>query len=256
MSAAPALHGRPSGPLPPPAAPRVLVRYRIGGDLRFISHHDEIRMLTRTIVRARWPLAYSSGFNPAPRLAILLPRPVGAAARDQLALVRLTAPATPAELAASLRAALPALCGLDDVATYASSAAPQAVSAVWELPLAADDAAGLDPRIAALLAGEHWPVERVDRDGRRRGRVDIRPAIAAIELDHLTLRITLRLSAGVSARPTELTAALGLLDEAYGHRWVRCAVHWNIPSAAAPARGGPQPSEERLELAEQDHQED
>ncbi|MBU0616609.1 MAG: DUF2344 domain-containing protein, partial [Planctomycetes bacterium] len=33
--------------------------FALGGDLRLLSHHDELRMLARALRRAGWPLAYS-----------------------------------------------------------------------------------------------------------------------------------------------------------------------------------------------------
>ncbi len=239
----------------PAPAPRVLVRYGIDGDLRFISHHDEIRMLTRAIVRAGWPLAYSGGFNPAPRLAILLPRPVGMAARNQLALVRVTTDVAPAALAAALVEALPRQFLLEDVATVPPGVAPRPQTATYELEVAPEDRATLPDRIVGFVARADWRVDRVDRDGHRRGWVDIRPAVREMELDESTLRITLNLEAGVSARPEELLAALGLAGEAYGHRWVRARVLWNIQPAGEPRPAAPNSKEVRSDLDQQVQQE-
>ncbi|MCK4342628.1 MAG: TIGR03936 family radical SAM-associated protein, partial [Phycisphaerae bacterium] len=105
-------------PTPPPTtAPagerfRVAMEYALGGDLRFLSHHDELRLLARAVVRARWPVAYSRGFNPLPRLVVPLPRSLGTAAECQLALVDLGVPRRPEDLFASLSSALPAGCRL------------------------------------------------------------------------------------------------------------------------------------------------
>ena len=68
---------------------RVALSYALNGELRYLSHRDELRMLTRALVRARWPLRYSRGFNPIPRLTLTLPRSVGTASECQLALVEL-----------------------------------------------------------------------------------------------------------------------------------------------------------------------
>ena len=37
----------------------VALCFALDGALRFLSHHDELRMLTRALRRARWPLAAS-----------------------------------------------------------------------------------------------------------------------------------------------------------------------------------------------------
>jgi radical SAM-linked protein len=53
--------------LPPVCTMRVKIEKR--GKLRFISHLDWLRMVHRSIMRAKLPVAYSQGFNPKPRIA-------------------------------------------------------------------------------------------------------------------------------------------------------------------------------------------
>lgn len=47
------------------------------GDMKYVSHLDLIRLFTRIFHRADLPLAYSEGFNPHPKMAVLLPLSVG-----------------------------------------------------------------------------------------------------------------------------------------------------------------------------------
>lgn len=47
------------------------------GDMKYVSHLDLIRLFTRIFHRAELPLAYSEGFNPHPKMAVLLPLSVG-----------------------------------------------------------------------------------------------------------------------------------------------------------------------------------
>ena len=47
------------------------------GDMQYVSHLDLIRLFTRIFHRAQLPLAYSEGFNPHPKMAVLLPLSVG-----------------------------------------------------------------------------------------------------------------------------------------------------------------------------------
>jgi radical SAM-linked protein len=69
---------------------RLAIRYAVDGDLRFISHHDTLRLFERALARAELPVRFSQGFNPRPRMSIVLPRPVGVASRDELLVVELT----------------------------------------------------------------------------------------------------------------------------------------------------------------------
>lgn len=50
---------------------KVKIRYSKGGEIKFISHLDHMRVLERALRRAELPIAYSQGFNPRPRIAYL-----------------------------------------------------------------------------------------------------------------------------------------------------------------------------------------
>ncbi|TWT41893.1 hypothetical protein RAS1_30170 [Phycisphaerae bacterium RAS1] len=93
MMASPELDTCGMGLQPVPSRPSVAVTFGMLGDLRYISHHDELRMLARALVRARWPVAFSQGFNPRPRIVLPLPRPVGVSSSCELAIVELEPPA-------------------------------------------------------------------------------------------------------------------------------------------------------------------
>ncbi|GAF87148.1 unnamed protein product, partial [marine sediment metagenome] len=70
------------GEIPIPAQrERWVFGYDVDGDLRFISHHDMLRLFARSLARAALPVRFSEGFNPHPRLSIPLPRPVGVASQ-------------------------------------------------------------------------------------------------------------------------------------------------------------------------------
>lgn len=47
------------------------------GDMKYVSHLDLIRLFTRIFHRAELPIRYSEGFNPHPKMAVLLPLSVG-----------------------------------------------------------------------------------------------------------------------------------------------------------------------------------
>lgn len=47
------------------------------GDMKYVSHLDMIRLFTRMFHRAELDIAYSEGFNPHPKMSVLLPLSVG-----------------------------------------------------------------------------------------------------------------------------------------------------------------------------------
>ena len=58
---------------------RLRVRYAKRGRARFTSHRDFSRAFERALRRAAVPMAYSSGFNPHPRISYAGAAPTGAA---------------------------------------------------------------------------------------------------------------------------------------------------------------------------------
>ena len=56
---------------------RLRVRYAKRGRLRFTSHRDFSRAFERALVRSSVPMAYSSGFNPHPRISYAGAAPTG-----------------------------------------------------------------------------------------------------------------------------------------------------------------------------------
>ena len=227
---------------------RAAIEYTVDGDLRYLSHHDELRMLSRALVRARWPLAYSQGYNPLLRLVLPLPRRVGIAASGQLALVGLTELRSASDLFAGLAAKLPGDCRLQRVSAPVSRATPHARQATFEVQLTPEDAARVGERLPAVMATSSIVVQRDDRPGKPSQQIDIRPYLDQIELDGPRMRMRLRIQDQRSARPSEVFTEFGLAPEAYNHRLRRCDVQWDKQFAGP--RTGPAPIE-RKPLASQ-----
>jgi radical SAM-linked protein len=219
------LTGRPdSGP---PARWRVALHLAVAGDVRFLSHHDELRMLERAFVRARWPLAYTGGFNPRPRLVLPLPRSVGMAADCHLVLVDLVEPRPSEELTASLTPQLPAGYRLLGLLAPAPARVPHPRTIHCEVEVDAADAERLPARIEELFARDTLVVQRGYGPGRASRAIDIRPYLERIQLTGRRLGLRLRYRDQRTARPSEIINELGLAADAYNHRVRRAAVQWD-----------------------------
>ena len=222
----------------PRLRPRAAIEYAIEGDLRFLSHHDELRMLIRALVRSRWPLAYSQGFNPQPRLSIPLPRRTGIAAARQLAIVELQAERPVAELQRQLSAALPANVPLLTVISPLQAGTPHATHAAFEVPLDPADLSELAPRIATALAARSLPLQRNTGPGKPLRTLDIRPFIQSLTLDGPRLMMALVFEGQLSARPAEVLTVLALDPGRYECRARRVEVTWDMQIAVGPTRPG------------------
>ncbi|MBK9119070.1 MAG: DUF2344 domain-containing protein [Phycisphaerales bacterium] len=212
--------------VPPPAAPLwAEVVYALRGELRYLSHQDELRMLQRAVVRAGWPLAFSRGFNPQPRVRIPLPRNLGLAAAQQFAWCGLQRAEAPASLQERLGAALPGGVRLERVHLRRGKVTPQVRAADYWVTLR-DDAPPLGTPVAELQARATCIVPREFGPGRAPGTVDIRPSLEELEWVGSRLRFRLRTGAPRTARPVEVLHALGLAPELYHDRLERGEVLW------------------------------
>ena len=90
-----------------PPVQRLRVRYAKRGRLRFTSHRDFSRAFERAVFRARVPMAYSSGFNPHPRISYAGAAPTGSASEAEYLELALAEVVVPADVHAMLDEALP-----------------------------------------------------------------------------------------------------------------------------------------------------
>ena len=206
----------------------LLVRFRIGGRLRFLSHAETLRVFQRACVRAGVRMQYTEGFNPHPKLSLPLPRAVGVESDDELLSLRAYAEdgaKVPEKVCASVKenlsAQLPQGCDIIsvDIARAKTSFQPRMVSYV--LPLQKDCISeGFNARIEQLLAAESLTLDRrTDEKGSTR-KVDVRAFLVSIELGDNCIIVECKVTSAGTIRVDEI---LELMDI-------------NIDELAAPVR--------------------
>lgn len=161
-----------------PPVQRLRIRYAKRGRLRFTSHRDFSRAFERAIFRARLPMAYSSGFNPHPRISYAGAAPTGSASEAEYLEIGLAEVLDPVVVRAALEEALPD--GLDVVAIAESpggSLSDLLVASHWWLDLAAEPLAA-ESAVALFLAEESVTVERMTKKGLR--EFDCRTAVVRL----------------------------------------------------------------------------
>src|SRR5688500_11884661 len=164
-----------------PPVQRLRIRYAKRGRLRFTSHRDFSRAFERALVRARIPMAYSSGFHPHPRISYAGAAPTGSASEAEYLEIGLSQEADPREVHDRLDAALPP--GLDVVEVGASaggSLADRLTASQWRITLpglAPDTARDV---VASFLATEEIMVERMTKRGLR--SFDCRAAVVSLSV--------------------------------------------------------------------------
>jgi radical SAM-linked protein len=151
----------------PPPVQRLRVRYAKRGRLRFTSHRDFSRAFERAVFRARLPMAYSSGFNPHPRISYAGAAPTGSASEAEYLELALAEVVDPAAVHAALDEALPD--GLDVVEVVESRGggfADLLQASHWQIalpvPMVEAQAA-----VAVFLGAGEVPVQRMTKKGLR-----------------------------------------------------------------------------------------
>ncbi len=191
---------------------RLRLRYAKRGRMRFSSHRDFSRALERALVRSKVPMAYSSGFNPHPRISYAGAAPTGAASEAEYLEIGLAEIREPDDVLASLAASLPT--GLDlvevvDVAVARAGALADLLEASrWRLET------DLDPDLASeavsrFLSTTSVLVERMTKKGLR--EFDCRAAVLDLAVVEGTpgAALELLLRHGVpSVRPDDVVTGL------------------------------------------------
>lgn len=191
---------------------RLRIQFGKFGALRYVGHLDLATTWERVLRRAEFPLEYTRGFNPRPRLQFAAALPVGLTSECELLDVWLTARLSldpPERLVERLNATSPAglrTCRVSEVPIKAPALPPLVISAEYVLTPVDDlTSQELLARAEALLAQEH--IQRVRRDR----KYDLRPLILALRPDDAgNLIAWLRTGEHEHARADELVDALGL----------------------------------------------
>lgn len=215
-------------PTPVPHKCAMAIEFAIEGDLRFISHHDTMRMLARALRRSGLPLAYSNGFNPQPKISLPLPRNVGIASAVELAVVEFCEPVEVDTVRERLSGVLPELARLMGASRLSPGEKRYARAVCYETVMsAAADPVDVAERAEELLARKQIRIERAARPGKPRRWIDIRPFIHAIECDARTLRMRLKITTRGTVRPSEVLSELGLAAEHAVAALRRVEIQWS-----------------------------
>ena len=161
-----------------PPVQRLRIRYAKRGRLRFTSHRDFSRAFERAIFRARVPMAYSSGFNPHPRISYAGAAPTGSASEAEYVEIGLAEVQDPAAVHALLAEALPDGLDVIEVVESAGGSLSELLEAShWLVDVEADPVAA-EAAVTTFLATESVEVERMTKKGLR--QFDCRSAVLAM----------------------------------------------------------------------------
>lgn len=151
-----------------PPVQRLRIRYAKRGRLRFTSHRDFSRAFERAVFRARIPMAYSSGFNPHPRISYAGAAPTGSASEAEYLEIALAQEVDPVDVHTALDEALPdGLDVLEVVVSRGGSLADRLEASHWRLVLPGVTGEAAADAVEKFLATDEVLVQRMTKKGLR-----------------------------------------------------------------------------------------
>jgi radical SAM-linked protein len=214
----------------------LVVKFRISGSLRFLSHAETVRLFQRACTRAGLNIQYSRGFNPRPKLSLPLPRPVGVASDDELLCFRMSL--APGELQTedyesriedSLSARLPEGCELLSVSTTEANTSFQPCSATYVFTVREEYLnEKLESIIERLLSSESLNIQRIIK--KRRSSVknlDVRSFLKSIKLKKNNIIVECNINPSGTVRVDEILKLLELDMEKLVLPVRRISVEWH-----------------------------
>jgi radical SAM-linked protein len=192
---------------------RYRMRFTKREALRYISHHDLMRVFELALRRSSLPVSYTQGFNPRPRVSFALALPLGVESLDEIVDIDFeqtgTAPDKQQVLQALAEQMPPGLTLLD---AEVAEGRPRvvAVEYVCIVPPEILRPEQLQVRLEEFLASESVPYSRSRGDRKAPRKFDARAFALDARLDGKELSMRLKAGQDGGMKPSDLLALLGL----------------------------------------------
>ena len=159
---------------------RIRVFFTKEGALRFISHHDLMRLLERALRRTGLPLKLSEGFNPRPQLSFPVALALGAETTAEVFEVELTEWISPGRVMRVLGRELPEGIGLREVQSVKYGEKAEVTGTEFSVRVARvpED---FHEKLAAFMSAKEAMIERKRKSGGK--SVNVREYVRYADLD-------------------------------------------------------------------------
>lgn len=198
---------RKQPPRQPPPVQRLRIKYAKRGAARFSSHRDFSRAFERALRRANVPMAYSSGFNPHPRISFANAAPTSASSEAEYVEIALAQVCDPLEIARVLAAVMPP--GLPILQIYegtpGTSLGDELTASSWAIQFPEATPTILEQAVQQLLASDEIEIERETKSGTK--TTDIRPAIVSAEAEGDSVIVVIKQDE-IPLRPSDVVVGL------------------------------------------------
>lgn len=186
-------------------------RFTKTGKMRFLSHHDLMRLFERALRRTGLPLRMTEGYNPHPVIAFPTALGLGIESLDEVIEFELTSWTSPKQIEKLLGEQLPEGVAISSAEAF-DRKQRSCVNFVEYEALCPGQLGGVADRLRAFMAQKECPVERVSDKGSK--TVEIRQYVMALETGDDRIYLRIRVTDQGTAKPEEVLRAVGLqVDE-------------------------------------------
>ncbi len=183
------------------------VRFTKTGRMRFLSHHDLMRLFERALRRTGLPLRMTEGYNPHPVLAFPTALGLGIESLDEVLEFELSSWTAPRQIEKLLAAQLPEGVSVASCEAFDRRDRSKIDFVEYEADCPGR-AAGLPEAAARFMGLASCPVERASDKGSK--TVEIRQYVMALDCEGDRVFLRIRVTDQGTARPEEVLRALGL----------------------------------------------
>ncbi len=183
------------------------LRFTKSGRMRFLSHHDLMRLFARALRRSGLPLRMTEGFNPRPIVSFPTALGLGIESDDEVLEFELDRWTAPRQIEKQLGEQLPegVTVGSAEAFNRKQRSCIDFVEYEAHCPGRKED---LSERIRAFLALKTCPVER--RSDKRTKTVEIRQYVQALDHEDDRVFLRIRVTDTGTAKPEEVLRAVGI----------------------------------------------
>lgn len=154
------------------------------GNVRYISHLDLMRTMTRAIRRSKISLWYTEGFNPHPYMTFVLPLSLGTESENDAMDIRVEGEIANSEIMTALSAVMPD--GITVTRVTEPVLDPKFISfASFDIAFyTAESTEQISERIETMLSGKELIVQKLGKKGHRKvfKDIDLLPHVKAYEI--------------------------------------------------------------------------
>jgi radical SAM-linked protein len=189
------------------------LRFEKRDALRFISHHDLMRVFELALRRSGLKVAHTQGFNPHPKVSFALALPLGVESLDEIVDIDIShegEPPPPQVVVETLGAQMPP--GLKLLEAAIATGRPRVIAAEYEceLPLDQTELHALRDRFEAYMASASHPYTRDRGKGKPPRSFDARSYTESAQLDGQVLKMRLKVAQEGGMKPSDLLQILQL----------------------------------------------